>query len=123
MKIESDLVKLLMEIGFLAGRSGRLREAGLIFNGVAKARPNSAYPRIGLGYVAMACGQFAKATEILRSAPAGEREESELCQGFLGMALQLDGQQHEAREILTQLQDEGKNEVAVLMAGNLLEKL
>jgi Flp pilus assembly protein TadD len=122
MKIESDLLKLLMEMGFLAVNTGRLGEAAVIFKGVARARPNSAYPRIGLGCVAMGRGDYAGAAEILNNAPATERAERDLCQGFLGMALKLDGRSDECREVLHQLQAEGENEVAVRMAGRLMEQ-
>jgi Flp pilus assembly protein TadD len=121
MKIDSDLLKLLMETGFMAANGGRLGEAETIFKGLAVARPGSVYPQIGLGCVAMGRGEFEQAAEILRAAPAGERGEQDLCQGFLGMALRLGGNEDECRAVLTRLQDEGENPVAVRMAGKLLE--
>jgi Flp pilus assembly protein TadD len=123
MKIDSDLLKLLMEMGFLATNNGRLREATTIFKGLTRARPQSVYPKIGLGCVAMGSGQFTQAVEILRNAPAQVPGERDLCQGFLGMALKLGGFQDECRTVLTQLQAEGQNEVAVRMAGKLLEEM
>jgi lipopolysaccharide biosynthesis regulator YciM len=122
MKIDPDLLKLLMEVGFMATNGGRLKEATTIFKGVSCARPQSAYPRIGLGCVAMGYGQYAQAVEILREAPAQEAGERDLCQGFLGMALKLGGFHDECRRVLTRLQDEGQNEVAVRMADKLLEE-
>jgi Flp pilus assembly protein TadD len=120
MKFDKDLMQLLMEMGFLASNTGRLKHAATIFGGVASARPNSAYPQIGLGCVAMGYGEFAKAAEMLRNAPATERAERELCNGFLGMALKLDGNETEYHSVLTQLVNEGENEVAVRMAEKLL---
>lgn len=120
MKIDSDLLKLLMEMGFLAVTSGRLGEAAVIFKGVAQARPSSAYPRIGLGCVAMGRGDYEGAVDVLSGAPATEQAERDLCQGFLGMALKLAGRHDECREVLSQLQVEGENETAVRMAGRLM---
>lgn len=122
MEIDSDLLKLLMEIGFLATDQGRLKEAGAIFEGVAKARPNSAYPRIGLGCVAMGLGEFDRAIELLNAAPAKDDGERDLSLGFLGMALKLAGRNDESRIVLSRLLDNGGNEAAVRMAGRLLEK-
>lgn len=122
MKIDSNLLKLLMEMGFLAVNTGRLGKAAVIFKGVAQARPESVYPHIGLGCVAMGRGDYAGATEILNNAPVTERAERDLCQGFLGMALKLDGRHGESRQVLIRLQTEGENEVAVRMAGRLMEQ-
>jgi Flp pilus assembly protein TadD len=122
-KIDSDLLKLLMEVGFMATNTGRLEEAAAIFEGVASARPKSAYPCIGLGCVAMGLGRFPEAVEILKQAPAGEPDEHELCQGFLGMALKLGGDHDEGRSVLTDLQTRGQNAVAVNMAAKLLETM
>ena len=121
MKIDSDLLKVLMEMGFLAIKAGKLGEAETIFQGVAQARPTSGHPQIGLGCVAMGRGDFDKAVEILEGAPAKEREERDLCMGFLAMALKLDGRSEECREVVARLQAEGKNEVAVRMAGRMME--
>ncbi|MEJ2643248.1 MAG: tetratricopeptide repeat protein [Desulfosarcinaceae bacterium] len=123
MKIDTDLLKLLMEVGFMATNSGRLPEAATIFKGLSRARPQSVYPQIGLGCVAMGSGQFAQAVEILKAAPAQADGERDLCQGFLGMALKLGGFQEECRSVLTQLQSEGQNEVAVRMAGKLMKNM
>jgi hypothetical protein len=123
MKIDTDLLKLLMEVGFMATNGGRLQEAATIFKGLSRARPKSVYPKIGLGCVAMGSGQFTQAVEILKSAPAQAAGERDLCQGFLGMALKLGGLHDECRSVLTQLQSKGENEVAVHMAGKLLKNM
>jgi len=121
MKIDSDLLKLLMEVGFLATKSGMLADAETIFQGVAAARPNSGYPHIGLGCVAMGHGDFEKAVEILEGAPSKERAERDLCMGFLAMAFKLSGRNDECRDVVAQLKSEGENEVAVRMAERTLE--
>ena len=121
MNVDSDLLKLLMEIGFIATNTGRLGEAETIFGGLTKVRPSSGYPRIGLGCVAMGRGDFSKAANILRSTPTQEKKERDLCQGFLGMALKLGGYEDEYRSVLNQLIADGENEVAIRMAEKLME--
>lgn len=123
MKVDSDLLKLLMEMGFLSTKMGRLEEAETIFCGVAQARPQSAYPQIGLGCVAMGRGDISKAVDILSGAPSTEPAERDLCMGFLAMALKLGGLGEECRKVSTRLQSEGVNEVAVRMAGKLMEMI
>ena len=120
MKFDSNLLKLLMEVGFLATKTGRLNDAATIFQGVAWARPKSGYPHIGLGCVAMGQGNFEKAVEILTDAPAKERAERDLCMGFLAMALKLNGRNDECRDVVSRLKNEGENEVAVRMAERML---
>lgn len=122
MNIDSDLLKLLMEVGFIATNNGRPGDAETIFGGLSQVRPNSGYPRIGLGCAAMARGDIPKAVDILRSAPYQDKEEHELCQGFLGMALKLGGYEDECRSVLNQLISEGNNQVAVRLAENLMER-
>jgi Flp pilus assembly protein TadD len=122
MQIDVELLKLLMEMGFRAANTGRWEEAAAMFGGVNQARPDSAFPHIGLGCVAMGRGDFSKAVTVLRNAPANAPGERELCNGFMGLALRLDGHMDESREVLTQLMNEGENEVAVRMAGKLLEQ-
>lgn len=120
MKIDSNLLKVMMEIGFLGTRHSRLNESATVFGGIAKARPKSAYPQIGLGSVAMGHGDFSKAVDILRNSPATEQAERDLCDGFLGMALKLAGYEDESRTVLIRLKKEGVNEAAIRMSNTLL---
>ena len=120
MKIESEFIRLLMEMGFLATRVGRLHEAETIFKAAAHVQPSSAYPQIGLGCVAMGRGNIETAVQILNNAPANERSERELCMGFLGMALKLGGYGEESRSVLAHLQTEGESQLAVNMADKLM---
>ena len=122
MEIDSKLLKLMMEIGFLAADKGQLAEAETIFYGVSKARPNSAYPYVGAGYVAMNKNEFEKAIAILRNAPHQDAKEKELSGGFLGMALKFAGYNEEAHRLLSDIKENGVNNTAVKMASVLLEK-
>lgn len=122
MEINAELLRLLMEMGFMATNKGHLGEAAAIFEGVNQARPNSAFPHIGLGCVAIGRGEFTKAVEVLRNAPANAPAERELCNGFMGLALKLGGSAEESRSVLSQVANEGENEVAVRMAGMLLDR-
>jgi tetratricopeptide (TPR) repeat protein len=122
MEIDSELLKLLMEIGFLAGDKGRLPEAQTIFEGVSKARPQSAYPYIGTAYVAMNKSEFEKAIAILRDAPHQDAKEKEISGGFLGMALKFAGYNEEAQRVLSDIKENGIDEIAINMASVLLEK-
>jgi len=118
-----NCIKLIMEIGFLATNYGRLDTGSEIFGYLSRARPQSAYPKIGLGCVAMGYGKFETAAEILSIAPCTEQKEHDLCQGFLGMALKLGGETEKSIRVLEKLKAEGKNEVALAMAEKLLKEI
>lgn len=120
MKIERNLLKCLMEVGYMAANTKRLKAADIIFNGLVAARPQSPYPQFGLGYVAICRGKFHQAMDIFKAAPVKTPRDYDMCQGYIGMTLKLAGQTDEAHTVLTQLQTEGQNEEAVRIARKLL---
>ena len=124
MKIDPDLIKLLMQMGYMAINMNRLNEAKTIFRGLAKARPDISYPKIGLGCTAIANGDFASAIEILNGATTMESTETErdLCRSILGIALKLEGRHDESQEVLNQLRTEGAHETAIGIADKFMEE-
>lgn len=122
MENYAELLKMLMEIGFVAKDNGFLVEAEKIFEGVSKCRPYCAYPVIGIATVAMNRGQFKKAVDILHCAPIQDSMEKQLRDSFLGKALKLAGYIESAREILNDIIKNGTYDVAINMARDILPK-
>ena len=50
LPVQSEMVQLLMDIGYVATGRGFQSQANDIFNGIIAARPNSELPLIGLVY-------------------------------------------------------------------------
>jgi predicted Zn-dependent protease len=121
MKVEIELLRLLVEIGFLAESRGMLFEAETIFEGVSKYRPNSAYPLIGKASVIMNKGEFKEAISILSNAPYQDNKEKELRDSYLGKALKLAGYNNEANNVLKNVKENGTYDMAVNYANALLE--
>ena len=121
MKVEIELLRALMQIGFLAGDIGQFSEAETIFKCLSKYNPNSPYPYIGMANIAMNKGKFERAIAILSTAPFQDNKEDELRSSFLGKALKLAGYNEEAQRILKDIKINGTYDIAINMACELLE--
>jgi hypothetical protein len=95
VEIESEDVRALADLGFIALSRGLDRHAAAIFEGLQAARPNQEAGFIGRALVDLARGEVEAALRTLRSLPP-----SDAVLAFLGMALIRHGDQAEAREVL-----------------------
>lgn len=120
MEISTDLVKLLMEIGYVAVGSGLSAEAAAIFAGVEAARPESELPAIGLAVSQMNSGRADEAVRTLRDKALVRKPDSQIAKSFLGLALKLAGFQADSRALLSEVVQANAHAEAVAMAQSLL---
>ncbi|MEL6681604.1 MAG: hypothetical protein AAFQ09_03050 [Pseudomonadota bacterium] len=80
--LETDDLKLLTDIGFIAVSRGLKDHAAAIFNAVQAIRPEGEAGYLGLGMIDILGGDPMAAVKTLRSAP-----ESDAVRTFLGIAL------------------------------------
>lgn len=120
MDISKELLRLLMEIAILNYDKGFANEAEQIFEAIAFCRPQSGYPCIGRACVQMYRGNYESAIVTLQNAPYEDFMQEELGKSYLGKALKLAGYNDEARNILKEIEEHGRYEVAVNFARELL---
>lgn len=93
--LESDDVRTLVEIGFMALMRGQAEAAAEIFAGVVAARPAQEAGHIGTALVQLHRGDPEAAAATLRRLPP-----SDAARLFLGLAVSRTGRIAEARAIL-----------------------
>jgi Flp pilus assembly protein TadD len=96
--LESEDVRKLTDLGFLAMSRGLYAQAATIFEGVKAARPTQEAGFIGSALVQLAKGDVQAAIRTLRTLPP-----TDAAQVFLAIALTRRGDRPEARDILTGL--------------------
>lgn len=106
-EMDSDAIRLLTEIGFLAAGKADVDRARRIFDALALVRPDRAFPFIGSATALLNTGRAREAAMLLFKAKAGlpAGNESDMVAAFLGLALQLDGRNGESVHVLRHLAD------------------
>ena len=123
MEIDTKLVQLLMEVGYLAGGHGFFDESIKIFEGIYAVRPESEYPLIGMAVTRMNARKYEEAVKILWGKALKVNPESDLAKSFLGLALKMAGLTSESQTLLREVVEANRCEEAVSMAKNLLEEI
>ena len=119
-EIGTPLIRLMMEIGYLATGNGFSAEAEAIFEGLRAVRPGSEIPFIGLAVTRMNAGRPLEAASLLEEQALRLSPASELAQGFLGLALRLAGHTGRSQSVLEDLAAKATNPCAGAMARALL---
>ncbi len=123
MNISTELIQILMEIGYFAGENGYPVESEVIFEALRQARPNSEYPLIGLAVTMMNLGKYDEAVQTLTNEALGVNPESNLAKSFLGLALKLAGRTEECKGILNEVINQNEDQIAVNMANSILSEI
>ncbi|WP_028320246.1 tetratricopeptide repeat protein [Desulfatiglans anilini] len=91
MQFPADLLKLLMQIGFIASGTGYYREAETIFSGIQAMSPQSEFPSIGKAVNKLNEMDPESAIQILTSEALEINPESDLAKAFLAQAFRQAG--------------------------------
>ncbi len=119
---DTALVKLLMEIGYVAVGSGMTPAAEALFQAVRAARPASDGPIIGLAVARLNSGDYAEAVRLLGQDAAKLSPPSELARAFYGLALRKAGSRTESETVLREVCENGRDAAAVALAQSLLQE-
>ena len=120
LEIESELVRLLMRIGYQGAWNGLYKDALTVFEGVGAVRPESEIPFIGAAAVALLSGNYQVAVEVLNNGALSRNPDSDLALAHLGCAVRLKGSEDEGRAILMDVAENSENPDARVLATNLL---
>ena len=108
---DSDDLKIMVDVGFVAASRGLVAHAEAIFQAVEAMRPRSEAPAIGLAMVDLAMERPQAAVERLNRAVA-----TPATRAFLGLALMRAGDKDEARAVVDQVLASGQEHPAMEIA-------
>lgn len=118
--IESELVRLLMRVGYAAAWNGLHKEAISMFDGVGAARPESELPVIGAAVVALLSGNYDVAAKTLLEGALQLNPESALARAHLGVVLRMRGDEEAGMAILREVSEQTTDADAAAMALNVI---
>ena len=122
MDIDDDLIKLLAELGFIAGGYGLIEQTDALVGALAALRPGSERPYLIQALARMNLQDAAGAEHILREQALRANPDSALAKAYLGMALHLQGRISERDRALNEALASGDaDEDALTLARHLLE--
>lgn len=121
VSIQSELVRLLMRIGYAAAWQGLHKEAVAIFEGVGAVRPESEVPIIGASVVAMIAGNHDVAVQALKEGALDLNPASALARIHLGVALRLRGDEEEGLALLREVSAGSDDPEAAALAANVIQ--
>lgn len=119
MEASTELVQLLMEIGFAGVSAGLTSDALKVFDGVHAVRPESELPLVGRSIVEMRANRSEDAVNTLESA-LNTNPESPYARCYLGLALTLSGESEKGQMVLKDVVSANKNAAVVALAERLL---
>lgn len=122
LPVQSEMVQLLMDIGYVATGRGFQSQANDIFNGIIAARPNSELPLIGLAVNKLNFGNFVEAAKILSERALVINPDNGTAKCFLAMAVRSLGGNAEAQQLLEEVVNNDTDTVSQELAKGLLQQ-
>jgi predicted Zn-dependent protease len=120
--IPSEMLRLLVDIGYVATGSGKKKNAEIIFGGLIAARPQNELLYIAYAFMRMVFGEYAEASKLLIEKALKINPESEMTKAFYGMLLYRVGRRGEGYIVLDQLKEKGKDADAVALAECIIKE-
>jgi len=100
---DSDDIRLLTEIGFLASARGDVARAEVIFGALLLLRPDKAFAHLGLATALMNARRPGDAATHLATAHIPPGADADMVQAMHGLALQLDGRIGQGQRVLREV--------------------
>lgn len=122
MDIDDDLIKVLAELGFIAGGYGMIAQTEAIVGALQTLRPHSERPSLIEALARMNAQDAAGAERVLREQALKVNPDSAMARAYLGLALHLQGRMNERDRALQEALAAGDaDEDAATLARHLLE--
>ncbi|WJF89293.1 hypothetical protein QS306_09170 [Paraburkholderia bonniea] len=101
--LDSDEIRLLTSIGFIAASIGALRHATEIFEALRLLRPGAPFPYIGVAVALMNAGRPADAAQFLQRHATPACPTDVTLQTFLALAHRQSGENHRSEKLLSEI--------------------
>lgn len=110
MNVSTELLQLLSEVGYMACFRGDSDRAQLIMNGVDAVGREQAPIKMGLAITKIYAGDLDNAISILRHDVLSNEPDHMSAKCFLGIALNLKGDQNEANTLFEEVAVHGNED-------------
>ncbi len=107
MEINSELLKKLSQVGYMACMKGYTKEGEIIMEGVNGARPDQAPVLIGVAIARITSAKYQEAVDILEGNILSRDPNNLTAKCFLGIALFELGQKKQAQFYFTEIMEKG----------------
>jgi predicted Zn-dependent protease len=121
-EVPTEMIRLLIDIGYVSTGSGRKRDAENIFESVIAARPKQESSFITYSFMRMVFGEYVEASNLLVERALKINPKSEMAQVFYGLLLYQVGRKGESNMVLTSIVDNGKDEDAYRLAESIIKE-
>lgn len=120
--VPTELIQLLLDIGYVATSLGKLRQAEEIFEGLIAARPESELPLVGYAFSKMTFGAYTEASKLLMERAMKLNPNSGFVQVFYGFLLHLTKRYAESKILLERVISEQQDPDMVNLAKEILKE-
>lgn len=123
MEFEEKYNRVIGKAGFMALRHGLLEQAGTIFSGLEAAAPDKIGPVLGQAMLLMNKKDYPAAIARLEQDALKMDESDPFARTYLGLALYLDKQMEQSRQILEKVVADNMEATTTELAKGLLEEM
>jgi predicted Zn-dependent protease len=118
-EVPTEMIRLLIDIGYVSTGSGRKRDAENIFESVIAARPTQELPFVAYSFMRMVFGEYVEALHLLVEKALKINPKSEMAQAFYGLLLHQVGRKSESDIILGDIMNNGEDKDAYQLAESI----
>ncbi|MDR1456744.1 MAG: hypothetical protein LBI34_01655 [Puniceicoccales bacterium] len=119
MEVQSEVLQLLMQVGYVACGHGFPSLAKVIFEGIAAVRPNSELPLIGLAFSYIHIGKLTSACDILVNQAARINPNNQTIKAVAAMIFRISGEFKASDTLLDEVIADGTDPQAMEFARQL----
>jgi predicted Zn-dependent protease len=121
-EVPTEMIQLLIDIGYVSTGIGRKRDAENIFESVIAARPKQELPFVAYSFMRMAFGEYVEASHLLIERALKINPDSEMAQAFYGLLLYQVGRKGESNMVLGNIMNNGKDKDAYQLAESIIKE-
>jgi hypothetical protein len=118
-EVSSEVLQLLMQVGYVACGRGMPSLAKVIFEGIAAVRPNSELPLIGLAFTYIHMGKLTAACDILVNRATPINPSNQIIKAMAAMVFRISGEFRASDTLLDEVVADGTDPEAVELARQL----
>jgi Tfp pilus assembly protein PilF len=121
-EVPTEMIRLLIDIGYVSTGCGRKRDAENIFESVIAARPKQELPFVAYAFMRMAFGEYVEASHLLIERALKINPNSEMAQALYGLLLYQVGRKGESNMILSGIMNSGEDKDAYQLAESIVKE-
>jgi hypothetical protein len=118
-EVSSEMLQLLMQVGYVACGQGWPSLSRIIFDGIAAVRPNSELPLIGLAFAHIHMGKLTAACDILVKQVAAINPANQIAKALAAMIFRMSGEFRAGDMLLDEVLADGSDPQAMALARHL----